>query len=336
MREMFTAGITYYNLPKEGLTLSLDDPTGGYDDEKTLKRIAGVTSQMLTDFQGRTKAGWIRSLVKAEKSKSTEQLPLQDGIDAMKAEAKKSEALAKFRTQKRDVYDQIRDTPPLLDWKDEFGNTNSDKALHRVMIEAYKEYGLDEGLLWSDKAIGDLSAEEICKITSQYYLIARDFDVPLANWVRTLLEECEKAHPELFEDAETTGAEPSEPRPDTTIITAEETVQMESEYPAIGDFDKPEDAEAPVATPADALEVVEESDDNPTIKLESDVDAFNIKEPAGIWVRLYLHTPSTINLLPRTEVPQCLDADEFQAIVDSLAENLHEELKQLGIEMDFE
>ncbi len=60
--EMFTAGITYYNLPKEGLELSLENPTGGYEDEKTLTRIEGVTAQMVKDFQGRVRAGWIRKL----------------------------------------------------------------------------------------------------------------------------------------------------------------------------------------------------------------------------------------------------------------------------------
>ena len=65
--EMFTAGITYYNLPKEGLELSLDNPTGGYEDEKRLTRIEGVTARMLSDFtESRVKAGWIRKCLSGE------------------------------------------------------------------------------------------------------------------------------------------------------------------------------------------------------------------------------------------------------------------------------
>ena len=160
--------------------------------------------------------------------------PLGELPEAQPTSPTSAEALEKFRTQKRDVYDQIDDTPPLLQWKDEFGNTNSDKALHRVMLAAYKHYDLDEALLFSDQAIQDLSADEICKLTSRYYLIARDFDVPMADWVLALLEECEASEPEVSEDAETAAAETSESKSDTTI-TAEDAAQMEREYPPIDD-----------------------------------------------------------------------------------------------------
>ena len=71
--EMFTAGITYYNLPKEGLELSLDNPTGGYEDKKRLTRIEGVTARMFLDFtESRVKAGWIRKCLSANVSGSDE------------------------------------------------------------------------------------------------------------------------------------------------------------------------------------------------------------------------------------------------------------------------
>ena len=162
-----------------------------------------------------------------QKAEWTVTLMSQSDAGEKLEDSEKTDALEKFRTQKRDVYDQIDDTPPLLQWKDEFGNTNSDKALHRVMLAAYKHYDLDEALLFSDQAIQDLSADEICKLTSQYYLIARDFDVPMADWVLALLEECGgTSDPESPEDAVTTDTS-------TVKITAEEAAQMERDYPTI-------------------------------------------------------------------------------------------------------
>ena len=76
---MFTAGITYYNLPKEGLKLSLDNPTGGYTDETRLTRIEGVTAQMLRDFEGRVKAVWIRKSLSNDVD--AEKLPLQNALE---------------------------------------------------------------------------------------------------------------------------------------------------------------------------------------------------------------------------------------------------------------
>ena len=129
-----------------------------------------------------------------------------------------------MKRKKRDVYDQIRDTPPLLEWKDEFGNVNSGKALHRVMLAAYKHYELDDALLFSDQAIEKLSVDEISKLTGEYYLIARDFDVPMADWVQTLLSECEVAHPELFSDAKPNDA-----------VSAVEAEQIVRDYPTLAD-----------------------------------------------------------------------------------------------------
>lgn len=174
--EMFTAGITYYNLPKEGLELSLDNPTGGYEDEKTLKRIEGVTAQMVRDYQGRVKAVWIRKLFPKKGSKSSD--------------VEKANALERFANQKSELYKHLN-TTPLLQVPDEFGNINTSVALHKVMCAAYKAYELDEALLWSDKAIEALTTEDIRDLTSKYFLILQDFADPRADWVAALYQAVE-------------------------------------------------------------------------------------------------------------------------------------------------
>lgn len=296
--EMFTAGIHYYNLPKEGLELSLDNPTGGYEDKKRLTRIERVTARMLSDFtESRVKAGWIRKCLSgeaAEKSASAresqaegnglvhrqrnEQDPdfseklkmlweqIAEAISAWKSDRKgqgvghaskgmflaatkrfhdlprkretdvdllekllsllsevhgtvytferyiemqcngadiweesdaeeptpdhteKLDALVKFKNQKSDLYALINATP-LISVKDEFGNENADKARHRVMVAAHKAYDVSEDLLWSDPAIEALSAEEIQRITGQYFLMVQDFADPRADWVTALYKE---------------------------------------------------------------------------------------------------------------------------------------------------
>ena len=80
LADMFTAGITEYNLPKEGLVLSLDNPTGGYTDAKTLQRIQGVTARFIKDWtESRVKAGWIRKCLQTEEDAKAE---LWEKIDA--------------------------------------------------------------------------------------------------------------------------------------------------------------------------------------------------------------------------------------------------------------
>lgn len=87
--ELFTAGITYYNLPKEGLELSLDNPTGGYEDEKRLTRIEGVTARMLSDFtESRVKAGWIRKCISGEAKLKMLWEQIADAISAWKSDRK--------------------------------------------------------------------------------------------------------------------------------------------------------------------------------------------------------------------------------------------------------
>ena len=73
LSDTFTAGITEYNLFKEGYILSLENPTGGFTDVESLKRIQGVTDRLIKDWTGdRTKAGWIRKCLKTEAEKRTE------------------------------------------------------------------------------------------------------------------------------------------------------------------------------------------------------------------------------------------------------------------------
>lgn len=99
-----------------------------------------------------------------------------------------SDALDKFKTQKAELYTRIGETS-LISVKDEFGNANADKARHRVMVAAHKAYDLLEDLLLSDPAIEALSAEELRKMTSKYFLMVRDFTAPLADWVAELYQE---------------------------------------------------------------------------------------------------------------------------------------------------
>ena len=100
----------------------------------------------------------------------------------------KSDALDKFKTQKADLYALINGTP-LISVKDEFGFENADKARHGVMVAAHKAYDVSEDLLWSDQAIENLDAEEIQRITGQYFLMAQDFADPRADWVESLYKE---------------------------------------------------------------------------------------------------------------------------------------------------
>ena len=76
---MFTAGITEFNLPKEGIAITLENPTGDYTDTKTLQRIQGVTDQLIKDWTCRPKAGWIRKCLKTETERKAE---LCEKIDA--------------------------------------------------------------------------------------------------------------------------------------------------------------------------------------------------------------------------------------------------------------
>ncbi|RKU10855.1 hypothetical protein C6503_19415 [Candidatus Poribacteria bacterium] len=105
-------------------------------------------------------------------------------------DAEKAEALDKFGNQKAELYARIEETS-LISVKDEFGFENSDKARHRVMVAAHKAYDLPEDLLWSDQAIEELSAEELRKMTGQYFLMVQDFAAPRADWVAALYQQAE-------------------------------------------------------------------------------------------------------------------------------------------------
>ena len=110
----------------------------------------------------------------------------------------KSEALVKFKNQKADLYALISGTP-LISVKDEFGNSNEDIALHRVMVAAHKAYDVSEDLLWSDPTIEELSAEELRKMTCQYFLMVQDFTAPRADWVAKLYQEAKITESETSE-----------------------------------------------------------------------------------------------------------------------------------------
>ena len=79
LKEMFTAGITEFNLPKEGIAITLENPTGSYTDIKTLQRIQDVTDRLIKDWTGQPKAGWIRKCLQTEDQKKAE---LWEKIDA--------------------------------------------------------------------------------------------------------------------------------------------------------------------------------------------------------------------------------------------------------------
>ena len=100
----------------------------------------------------------------------------------------KSDALDQFKNQKAELYAHINETP-LVEVKDEFGNINSDKARHRVLVAAHKVYELSEDLLWSDQAIEALTPYEIRNLTSQYFLMVQDFAAPRADWIAELYKE---------------------------------------------------------------------------------------------------------------------------------------------------
>ncbi|MDE0398894.1 MAG: ParB/RepB/Spo0J family partition protein [Candidatus Poribacteria bacterium] len=123
----------------------------------------------------------LRQIVRPEQAAS-------DTAEASEDDAEKAEALAKFHRQKRDLYARIDETR-LVQVKDEFGNINSDKARHKVMLAAYGAYNLDENLLWSEQAIEVLSVEEISNLTSKYFLMVQDFTAPRADWVAELYQE---------------------------------------------------------------------------------------------------------------------------------------------------
>ena len=127
----------------------------------------------------------LRQIVRPEQSEPDEQDTSSD--------VEKAEALAKFRSQKRDLYAQIHETP-LIHLKDEFGNVNSDKAIHRFMLAAYKAYDLDDALLWSDKEIETWSAKKINALTGKYFLLAQDLvSQPRADWVAKLYQDVDES-----------------------------------------------------------------------------------------------------------------------------------------------
>ena len=57
LKEMFTAGITEFNLPKEGIAITLENPTGSYTDIKTLQRIQDVTDRPHQGLDRSTQSG---------------------------------------------------------------------------------------------------------------------------------------------------------------------------------------------------------------------------------------------------------------------------------------
>ena len=136
------------------------------------------------------------------------------------SEATKVEALEKFRTQKRELYDRINQTA-LVKLNDEFGAVNKDKARHRVMLAAHNAYELSDALLSSDQAIDSLSADEIRKVTGKYFLMVRDFAAPRADWVAELYQ-LEKAEVEVQVEAES-----SEVIPEETLSSLWEQVSAE-------------------------------------------------------------------------------------------------------------
>lgn len=132
---MFTAGITYYNLPKEGLELSLDNPTGGYTDEKRLTRIEGVTAQMLRDFEGRVKAVWIRKSLSNDVD--AENLPLQNALDDMKARASKPDGEPAEETV-ASLWAKIE--PLISEWKSNRKDQGVGRASKTMLLSAAKRF----------------------------------------------------------------------------------------------------------------------------------------------------------------------------------------------------
>ena len=116
------------------------------------------------------------------------------------SDAAKADALEKFGTQKRELYDRINNTS-LIEVEDEFGLVNEDKARHRVMLAAHDTYQLPDGFLSSDQTIELLTADEIRKVTGKYFLMVQDFAAPRADWVAELYESA-KAAVEVQDEAQ--------------------------------------------------------------------------------------------------------------------------------------
>ena len=136
---MFTAGITYYNLPKEGLELSLDNPTGGYTDEKRLTRIEGVTAQMLRDFEGRVKAVWIRKSLSNDVD--AKNLPLQNALDDMKARVPKPDAEPDSEPEEDTVKSLWAKIEPLIsEWKSNRKDKGVGRASKTMLLSAAKRF----------------------------------------------------------------------------------------------------------------------------------------------------------------------------------------------------
>ena len=136
---MFIAGITYYNLPKEGLELSLDNPTGGYTDETRLTRIEGVTAQMLRDFEGRVKAVWIRKSLSNDVD--AKNLPLQNALDDMKARVPKPDAEPDSEPEEDTVKSLWEKIEPLIsEWKSNRKDKGVGRASKTMLLSAAKRF----------------------------------------------------------------------------------------------------------------------------------------------------------------------------------------------------
>ena len=183
--------------------------------------------QIASDIQSR--ADWVKEMLfpdteLAKEANSEVDSAPSETVESDNLDPDEADALEKFRNQKHELYTLINKTP-LVDVKDEFGNVNTDKATHQVMLAAYKAYDLSADLLWSDGAIEGLPADEIRKITGKYFLMVQDLHLPLPLpvWVSGLYESALEedgtadedkgiAEPKEQADAQTTDSEISEYR----------------------------------------------------------------------------------------------------------------------------
>lgn len=164
----------------------------------------------------------LRQIVRPEQAES-------DTAEASESDTEKSEALEKFRRQKRDLYARIHETP-LITVKDEFGNINTDKAVHRVMLAAYGAYGIPEDLLRSDQAVEALSADLIISLTGKYFLFAQDLvSEQRPDWVAELYQN--------VSDTESTEAFHHEPEPTSPTDAGCEIIDESGEDTSLTEID---------------------------------------------------------------------------------------------------
>lgn len=164
--EMFTAGITYYNLPKEGLELSLDNPTGGYEDEKRLTRIEGVTARMLSDFtESRVKAGWIRKCLSGEAKIKMLWEQIASAISAWKSERKGQgvghASKGMFLAATKRFHDLPRERETDVDLLEKLLSLLSEVQGPVYTFERYIKMQCDGASIWTDSESDEEISEDL-------------------------------------------------------------------------------------------------------------------------------------------------------------------------------